>query len=83
MVEYTPDDTLEILRMFKALGKSRKKKDPEKVKKMIKYVEQRRKFFNPPDEILDYIIKIGRENDLDSEIMSKLESDQAGRKRPY
>ena len=59
METYSPEDVKRLIAMLNLINKKVKKikdAEPTKLEKQIRYLEQRLKFFNPPKEMLIYII---------------------------
>lgn len=59
MEKYNSDEVKKILVLLRATNlkvKKSKNKEPTRLEKQIKYLEQRLKFFNPTKEMLGYVI---------------------------
>lgn len=76
MAEYTPDEVNMLIQVFRTI-KTRKKGEREKIEKMMRYLDQRHKFFNPTRKMLIYIIDHGERFGLDSTLLNKMKEDLA------
>ena len=59
MEKYNSDEVKEILALLRTINSKVKKtkgKEPTRLEKQIRYLEQRLDFFNPTKEMLGYII---------------------------
>src|SRR3989344_3664796 len=52
-----------------------KKPFMNKTDKIIKYLEQRHKFFNPTKQMLEYVINVAENSNLDKAILKKMKED--------
>lgn len=77
---YSPEEVkklIETLKSINAKGKKVKDAEPTKLEKQIRYLEHRRKFFNPTKKMLDYIINQAKRSKikLDPVLLEKLKSE--------
>jgi hypothetical protein len=70
MVTYTPEEVGMIIDLLKKVTPQK-----PKVEKTIKYLEQRRKFLNPPKDMLTFIINYADKFKLNQEIVDKMKID--------
>jgi len=83
MSNYTPEEVKMLIDLFKSTLP--KKAPPKKFsdgkpilnkpEKTIRYLEQRRKFFNPTKQMLEYIINVAEKSDLDKVLIEKMKED--------
>jgi hypothetical protein len=71
MVEYGSDEVNVLIKMLKKV-KTKDGKKKEAVAKMINYLNQRHIFFNPTENMLDYIIEYGNKLGLDPALLAKM-----------
>lgn len=82
METYSPEDVKKLIAMLNLINRKIKKvkdAEPTKLEKQIRYLEQRLKFFNPPKEMLIYIINHAEHSKtkLDPILLEKLRAELA------
>jgi len=80
METYSPEDVKKLIEMLNSVNRKIKKikgAEPTKLEKQIRYLEQRFKFFNPPKEMLVYIINHSEhsKSKLDPILLEKLRAE--------
>ncbi len=88
MEKYEPEEVKSLIALMKAINakaKKSKSKEPTRLQKQIKYLEQRLNFFNPTREMLGYLINQAENSKkkLNPVLLQKLKDEYSKKSSEY